>query len=154
MFVEFARIWTYLHVFPHICKFLHVSVRFRKYLHVPARVNAYLRSMDDRTAFDRDFSSAVDAGFRVTLAPLEKSQLEEQARATLAPLFVSDFGSLWTDWPLTKRHAEGRPSVTIAHLGGGRLQLSRLDGDAGRGCTFYRGHCVRKWLPCMTHRAS
>ena len=83
---------------------------------------------------------------------------------TLSSVRCRRIGAHWTDWPLAKRAQLSRRSRVLVQPGkhGGCCEgkLCTLDCDAQSprlqrarplcgGCLFYRGHCVRKWLPCM-----
>ena len=101
-----------------------------------------------------DACEASVQGHRKRRMALLPQQIEEHSRAALAPLLITEFGTHYTDWALARRAVDGLPSVRLEHRGvelGRPLELRAhtCDATSCRGCTFYRGHCVRGWLPCM-----
>ena len=149
------------------------------------RLNAVIEKAETRRVV-RNIFDAIDGDFELTLvdkhnsstntvwhglaaAPWEPSvalheNLREHYLASVAPLLISQVGTMWSDWLLAKRTADGLPSAVLrpfGELGGGHARSSaialhceggRCDGNLSE-CTFYRGRCVpdgQTWLQGMS----
>tara|TARA_B110001452_G_scaffold7762_1_gene6889 strand:+ start:2278 stop:3540 length:1263 start_codon:yes stop_codon:yes gene_type:complete len=82
-----------------------------------------------------------------------RENIRERYAASVAPLMIGQAGTMWGDWLLAKRTADGLPSAVITNPARNTTTFSC--GEQGRrcaSCTFYRGRCVpnsRVWTPEM-----
>lgn len=107
----------------------------------------------------KSFTSINDLWGSFTGAPSQepndglRENIRERYVASVAPLMITQAGTMWGDWLLAKRTADGLPSAVIGNPARNTTTLScGAQGRRCAGCTFYRGRCVpnsRTWTPEM-----